>query len=131
VNVAELMPRAFCVFGGWNCPSKTDSRTASVPISKSGARHHSANGSPMRNPVAAMRLTIVRYGSWSCASRFAKSAPAMMAGAFFRRRCGRCADIEAARVHLPARLWGRSQRSPCDWTPRYPFMAYCPKEKHA
>src|SRR5206468_6731837 len=92
VNVAELMPRAFGVVGGWNCPRKTDSRTASVPILKSGARHHSASGSPMRNPVAAMRLTIVRYGSWSCASRFAKSAPAMMAGAFFRRRCGRCAD---------------------------------------
>jgi hypothetical protein len=50
---------ALCVFGGWNVPSKTDSRTDSSPVAKSSEPQRSASNSPMRNPVAAMRLTIV------------------------------------------------------------------------
>jgi integrase/recombinase XerD len=54
------------VLGSWKCPSKRDSRTASVPMSKSRARHLRPSNSPILNPVAAMRLTIVRCGSPTC-----------------------------------------------------------------
>ena len=36
--------------------------------------------SPILNPVAAMRLTIVRYASSTCFSNFAKLSPEMNAG---------------------------------------------------
>ena len=79
---------AFSVFGGWNVPSNTDSRTASVPPSRSKADHRSASTSPMRNPVAAMSVTIVRCGSSSSLSSFARLSPLMMAGFSFSPFCG-------------------------------------------
>ena len=48
-------------------------------------RHRSASNSPILNPVAAMRLTIVRYGSSTCLSSFAKPSPAIIAGFSFER----------------------------------------------
>ncbi|MNC97403.1 hypothetical protein D3C83_150500 [compost metagenome] len=71
------------VFGAWNLPSNTDSRTASVPMFKSSADHRSANSSPMRSPVAAISCTIVPYGSPSSSSSFTRLSPSMIAGFSF------------------------------------------------
>ena len=45
-----IVRNAFMVFGAWNVPSNTDSRTANVPMSRSSADHRNANSSPMRSP---------------------------------------------------------------------------------
>src|SRR6267142_6873384 len=67
-----MVRMAFCVFGGWNLPSKTDSRTVKLPPSRSRADHRNASNSPIRSPVAAMRPTIVRCASSRCFSNFAR-----------------------------------------------------------